>query len=79
MQTSYSTTDNNEEIIVLIIIWKTDPLLFSFSFFFNLDKFCVDQKKKMKNPILETVGWQKMKQPKHYNYCIGKYYANKYI
>lgn len=78
MQTSYSTTDNNEEIIVLIIIWKTDPLL-SFSFFFNLDKFCVDQKKKMKNPILETVGWQKMKQPKHYNYCIGKYYANKYI
>lgn len=78
MQTSYSTTDNNEEIIVLIIIWKTDPLLY-FPFFFNLDKFCVDQKKKMKNPILETVGWQKMKQPKHYNYCIGKYYANKYI
>lgn len=78
MQTSYSTTDNNVEIIVLIIIWKTDPLLFSFSFFLTLINSVLTKKKK-KNPILETVGWQKMKQPKHYNYCIGKYYANKYI
>lgn len=50
MQTSYSTTDNNVEIIVLIIIWKTDPLLY-FPFFFNLDKFCVDQKKKEKSNL----------------------------
>lgn len=58
MQTSYSTTDNNEEIIVLIIIWKTDPLL-SFSFFFNLDKFCVDQKKKDEKSNLRNCGMAK--------------------
>lgn len=59
METSYSTTDNNEEIIVLIIIWKTDPLLFSFSFFFNLDKFCVDQKKKDEKSNLRNCGMAK--------------------
>lgn len=58
METSYSTTDNNEEIIFLIIIWKTDPLL-SFSFFFNLDKFCADQKKKDEKSNLRNCGMAK--------------------